>query len=97
MRDSRLAVVLGLGLSVSGMGCGSPSGVDCTLEPTPGGLAPRACVHEVPDNATVISEPDGGFTVTVDGGVVARYPPCPCANKGHPSFGPPPPSDAAAE
>lgn len=56
--------------------CGN--GVDCTPVPTPAGYFPRACVIEVPNGATV-SETDAGATVvTVDGGMVATYPPCPC-------------------
>ena len=56
--------------------CGAS--VDCTLVPTPNGLWPKACVHEVPNGATV-SETDGGTTVvTVGGVVVATYPTCPC-------------------
>jgi hypothetical protein len=54
---------------------------DCTLVVTPNGMWPRACVHEVPNGATV-TETDGGVTVvTVGGVVVATYPPCPCAHE----------------
>ena len=45
---------------------------------TPGGPAPRACVHEVPNGATIAVDDAGTATVTVDGGVVATYPRCPC-------------------
>jgi hypothetical protein len=56
----------------------SPATADCTLVPTPDGLWPKACVLEVPSGATV-SATDGGVTVvTVNGKVVATYPPCPC-------------------
>jgi NADPH-dependent 2,4-dienoyl-CoA reductase/sulfur reductase-like enzyme len=57
--------------------CGGRS-VDCSPVFTPNGPWPKACVIEVPNGATV-SENDAGTTiVTVDGGVVATYPPCPC-------------------
>ncbi len=52
---------------------------DCTLLPTPGGYAPKACVIEVPNDATVSDTPDGGTVVSLNGRVLATYPPCPCA------------------
>ncbi len=58
-------------------GCG-PESPDCTLEPTPGGPTPKACIHEVPNGATVTTQPDGTTIVTLNGTVVAMYPPCPC-------------------
>jgi len=67
-----LAPVLALLLA-----CGS-SGTDCTLLPTPGGLVPKGCVYEVPSGATVMTKADGSTVVTVNGSVVATYPPCPC-------------------
>jgi hypothetical protein len=68
--------VAGGALALMLAACGR--GIDCTLEPTPNGLWPKACVIEVPNGATV-SETDAGTTVvTVDGGVVATYPPCQC-------------------
>lgn len=54
------------------------TGPDCTLLATPGGFAPSACVIEVPNGATVSDTPNGGTVVSVDGQVVATYPPCPC-------------------
>lgn len=51
---------------------------DCTLLPTPGGFAPKACVIEVPNGAVVNDGADGGTVITINGKVVARYPPCPC-------------------
>ena len=44
----------------------------------PGGPVPRVCVHEVPNGAVVSHDDKGNTIVTVDGGVVATYPPCPC-------------------
>ena len=51
---------------------------DCTLVPTPGGLFPKACVIEVPNGASVTSAQDGTIVVTLNGAVIATYPPCPC-------------------
>jgi hypothetical protein len=48
---------------------------------SPGGPIPKACVHEVPNGATVTTDDAGTSTVTVDGSVVATYPPCPCADR----------------
>jgi len=57
-------------------GCGS--GPDCSLQSTPGGQKPKACVHEVPNGAT-ITETDAGTTiVTLNGEVVDSWGPCPC-------------------
>jgi hypothetical protein len=44
----------------------------------PGGPVPRVCVHEVPNGGSVTMDDKGNSIVTVDGGVVATYPPCPC-------------------
>jgi len=74
-----LWVVTPVLISLTAVSCGSgQQAVNCQdLVNTPGGPAPRACVHEIPDNATVTF--DGGTAiVTVDGGVVATYAPCPC-------------------
>ena len=60
------------------LACGS-SATDCTLVPTPGGLFPRGCVHEVPSGAIVTTGPDRSTVVTLNGSVVATYPPYPCA------------------
>lgn len=52
---------------------------DCSdLVPTPHGWWPAICVHGVPDNATITSGEGGTTVVTLDGVVVATYPPCPC-------------------
>lgn len=51
---------------------------DCSLVPTPNGLWPKACVIGVPSGATVTTSDDGTTVVTLDGVVVATYPPCPC-------------------
>jgi hypothetical protein len=86
------------------LGCdksGSLVGVNCNdVVYSPGGPIARACVHEVPNGATVAETFDGTTVVTLDGKVVATYPPCPCASLG--SVGPdldaapwsPPPNDA---
>ena len=55
------------------------TGPDCTLLPTPGGLFPAACSHQVPNGGTVSETLSGGTVVTLNGQVVATYPPCPCA------------------
>ncbi len=49
---------------------------------TPGGPQPRECVHEVPSGASVATDPAGNTIVTLNGKVVATYPPCPCADAG---------------
>jgi len=45
---------------------------------TPGGPTGRACVHEVPNGASVSIDDAGNSTVEVNGKIVATYPPCPC-------------------
>ncbi len=76
MVRTTIGILLGLLLACGGSSTTSNT-ADCTLIPTPDGLFPKACVHEVPSGATV-SE-DGGMTiVTLNGSVVATYPPCPC-------------------
>ncbi len=63
-------------------GCESKANICGDVVNTPGGPVPRACVHEAP-NGSVVTIEDGGTTVvTVDGAVVATYPPCPCADAG---------------
>ncbi len=60
-------------------GCGPlAEGADCTLVPTPAGLSPRACVIEVPNGAVATTAQDGTIVVTLNGVVIATYPPCPC-------------------
>lgn len=58
------------------------SDASCELIATPGGLVPRACVHEVPNGATVSIGDAGTTLVSVGGSVVARYPACPCPHGG---------------
>lgn len=48
---------------------------------TPGGPAPRICVHQVPDGALVSTGSDGTSTVILNGQIVATYPPCPCGTR----------------
>lgn len=58
-------------------GCGGAP--DCSLVATPAGSFPKACVIEVPSGSTV-SNTEGATTVyAADGGLIAVYPPCPCA------------------
>lgn len=45
---------------------------------SPGGPLAKPCVHEVPNGAFVSFDDAGGTTVSVNGTVVERYPPCPC-------------------
>jgi hypothetical protein len=75
-----LVVVASAGCPRQGTLTGDPLCDD--LVTTPGGGVPRICVHEVPNGATVGDKPDGTTVVTLDGKVVATYPPCPCAAKG---------------
>jgi hypothetical protein len=71
-------MIAGAVVATALVACGGAA-IDCSLEPTPAGYRPRACVIQVPNGATVTST-DGGVTVvTMDGAVVATYPPCPCA------------------
>jgi hypothetical protein len=58
--------------------CSSKSDTCSDVVLTPGGPVAKACVHEVPNGATVTTDDAGTSTVTVDGSVVATYPPCPC-------------------
>ncbi len=66
-------------------GCGSRAedaedlaAPDCTPVPTPAGLFPKACVIGVPNGASVATAKDGTTVVTLNGVVIATYPPCPC-------------------
>jgi hypothetical protein len=74
---SQICVALVLVLSV----CTSCHG-RCDSEHTPGGPVARECVHEVPSGATVSTDAAGNTVVTLNGKVVATYPPCPCASDG---------------
>jgi hypothetical protein len=92
----RLRLVLAL-LWVAG--CGKTKAESCAdVVPTPAGAVARECVHEVPNGAAVHVEDDGSTTVTLDGKVIATYPPCPCAGDGGGQIGggepPPPPCQA---
>jgi hypothetical protein len=76
-----IRIVAGLGFAGFVGSCSSGKGGVCDdVVFTPGGPAPRACVHEVPSGATVDVDDAGTTTVTLDGGVIATYPPCPCAD-----------------
>ena len=74
--------------------CGG-SKIDACAETvaTPGGLIPRECVHEVPNGAEIDTNSAGVSTVSVNGKVVATYPPCPCG--GAAIGGPRPPATDA--
>ena len=78
----RTVATIMAGLAFAGLlgscSSGKEGGVCNDVVITPGGPAPRACVHEVPTGGTVAIDDAGTATVTVDGGVVATYPRCPC-------------------
>jgi hypothetical protein len=66
---------------VPALGACSSKGDSCSdVVLTPGGPVAKACVHQIPDGATVTTGDDGATTVWLDGKVVATYPPCPCAD-----------------
>jgi hypothetical protein len=78
MRGGAWATWILVAIGALSAGCASSQADACQPAITPGGPRPRACIHAVPPGA-VVSPGDGGWTtVTVDGGVVATYPPCPC-------------------
>jgi hypothetical protein len=83
-RDAIIAAVLWM--SAVSVGCGkSPKvvGVNCDdFVTTPGGRRPIACVHEIPNGGAISMTFDGTSVVTLDGKVVATYPPCPCGGGG---------------
>jgi hypothetical protein len=70
---------------------------DCTQVFTPGGPAGKACVHEVPNGASVEVTDAGVSIVTLDGKVVATYPPCPCPRAPGTTVGPMPAGAMSAE
>jgi len=62
---------------------GSKGSVNCSdVVHSPGGAFPKACVHEVPNGATVAFGDGGTTIVSVNGKVVTTYPPCPCTSMG---------------
>jgi len=67
-----------IGLAVAA--CSSGHGRCGPTVPTPGGPLPSECVHEVPNGASVATDQAGNTVVTLDGRIVATYPPCPCAS-----------------
>jgi hypothetical protein len=78
----RHAVTLYIALLPSLGGCRSSNGsvASCSdVVLTPAGSRPRACVHEVPNGADVTFGDGGTTVVTLNGAVIATYPPCPCA------------------
>jgi hypothetical protein len=86
-----------IGLLLWVVGCGN-SKVDACSDTvaTPGGLVPRECVHEVPNGGLITTDSSGVSTVSVNGKVVATYPPCPCGGLTI-GDGRPPKSDAAVD
>jgi hypothetical protein len=77
----RTITMVMVGLAFAGLlgSCSSGKGGVCDdVVVTPGGPAPRACVHQVPNGGTISIDDGGTATVTVDGGVVATYLRCPC-------------------
>jgi hypothetical protein len=75
-------------LLLPGLATCASKGVDCSdVVFTPAGPVARDCVHQVPNGAT-LSTGDGGVTiVSVNGQVVATYPPCPCPHQVGPPDG----------
>lgn len=66
-------------VSLACTGCGKTKAEACAdVVATPGGPIARECVHEVPNGATVQTDSRGMSTVTLNGKVIATYPPCPC-------------------
>jgi hypothetical protein len=82
--------------AASGMAGASGLGSCADVVVTPGGLIARQCVHQVPDGAAITTDSKGVSTVTLNGAVVATYPPCPCGPVTLGSGGPPG-VDAAAD
>ncbi|HEX4405903.1 MAG TPA: hypothetical protein VH560_13795, partial [Polyangia bacterium] len=79
----RSFVVVCISLALFAACGGTKSTVSCSgVVLTPGGPRPKACVHEIPNGATVTTAADGSSTVTLNGKVVASYPPCPCTDPG---------------
>jgi hypothetical protein len=62
----------------------------CEIVLTPGGPVGKSCVHEVPSGAAVDINDAGVTTVSLNGQVIATYPPCTCprTNSGIPGAGP---------
>ena len=78
MRNKLMVMAL-LGIVAVTSACNSSSKALCDdTVITPAGPAPRACVHEVPSGSSIGEDDAGNTIVTLDGSVVATYPPCPC-------------------
>jgi hypothetical protein len=78
MRSIQVVASLVIAGALAGSCSSGQQAPNCQLVATPGGLAPSACVHEVPNGASVTTDAAGASTVTLNGIVVATYPPCPC-------------------
>jgi hypothetical protein len=64
--------------------CSSSQSPSCELVAAPGGPKPRACIYEIPNGGESRMGDGGTIVVLLDGGVVATYPPCPCADASTP-------------
>jgi hypothetical protein len=97
-KSSHWALATAVVASLAFAGCGKTKADSCAdVVITPGGPIARECVHEVPSGALVETDGSGTSTVTLNGKVVATYPPCPCSGGPvGPGFGPPL-ADAAAD
>ncbi len=61
--------------------CGKTKADSCAdVVDSPGGPVPRQCTYEVPNGASVQVDGNGNTIVTLNGNVVATYPPCPCGS-----------------
>jgi hypothetical protein len=78
MRTIKVVASLLMAGALAGSCSSGQQAPNCELVATPGGLAPTACVHEVPNGASVTTDDAGASTVTLNGTVVATYPRCPC-------------------
>lgn len=73
-----VAGVVAVGLCLANVGCSSSDSSCSDTTVTPAGPKAKRCVHEVPDGAVLSTDAAGDTVVSVDGQVVATYPPCPC-------------------
>jgi hypothetical protein len=77
-------LMIALALLPSLAACGGSKAVNCSdVVDSPGGPVPKACVYEVPNGGSVTFSDGGTAVVSVNGKVVATYPPCPCTGAGN--------------
>jgi hypothetical protein len=82
MRLSSMLVFAALSIVV-GCGGGNGSAANCSdVVDSPGGPVPKACVYAVPNGGEATFGDGGTTVVSVNGKVVATYPPCPCTGSG---------------